>query len=81
MSKEKGDILIVKVRTRRSMDLVGLQVQTISIRTQSVYGAFQDGSVFDLNGNSLPNMMNDHCFGGNACLDPSYVDYYWQLCT
>ena len=63
------------------MDLVGLQVQTISIRTQSVYGAFQDGSVFDLNGNSLPNMMNDHCFGGNACLDPSYVDYYWQLCT
>ena len=45
------------------MDLVKLQVQTISIRTQSVYGAFQDGSVFDLNGNSLPNMMSDHCFG------------------
>ena len=30
---EKGGILIVKVRTRRSMDLVGLQVQTISIHT------------------------------------------------
>ena len=72
--------MIVKVRTRRSMGLVGLQVQTISIRTQSVYGAFQDGSVFDLNGNSLPNMMNDHCFGGNACLDLSDVNYYWQLC-
>ena len=41
MSKEKGDTLIVIVTTRQSMDLVGLQVQTISIRTQSVYGAFR----------------------------------------
>ena len=40
-----------------------------------------DGSVFDLNGNSLPNMMNDLGFGGHAYLNPSYVDYYWQLCT
>ena len=41
---------------------------------RSVYG-----SVFDLNGSSLPNVINDEGFGGNAFLIPSYVVYYWQL--
>ena len=34
-----------------------------------------NGSVFDLNGLSLPDVTNDLGLGGDAYLDPSFVEY------
>ena len=39
-SKEKGDTLIVIVTTRQSMDLVGLQIEIVSIHSQYVYDTY-----------------------------------------
>ena len=38
-----------------------------------------DGSVFDSNGPSLSDVINDEGLWGNAYLNPSYVEYGWQL--
>ena len=38
-----------------------------------------DGSVFDPNGPSLSDVINDEGLWGNAYLNPSYVEYGWQL--
>ena len=37
--------------------------------------------VFDPNGPSVPDSTNDQGLGGNAYLDPTYVEYDWQLRT
>ena len=37
------------------------------------------GSVFDPNNLFLTDVMNDQGLGGDAYLDPSFVEYDWQL--
>ena len=58
MSKKKDSTLIVKVRTRQSIVLVGLQVQIVSIHSMCVIRILY-GSVSDPSGLSLSDVTND----------------------
>ena len=40
-----------------------------------------DCSVFDPNDLFLSDVTNDQGLGGHACLDPSCIEYDWQLST
>ena len=79
MLNEKDDTLIMKVKTRRSMDLVGLQDQVVSINSQYVRNTFIVWFCFWSEWSVPVWWTKDEGLRSIAYLDPSDVKYDWQL--